>query len=79
MTEETKTVEKTKTTKRAEPDALKTGDFVSWNASGNRARGKITKIVRDGKIDVPSSSFVINGTPEDPAALIQIYRDGEST
>ena len=73
MTEEIQKVE------RAEPDALKTGDFVSWNASGGRARGKITRIVRDGKIDVPSSSFVINGTPEDPAALIQVYRNGEST
>ena len=67
------------TSERAAPDALKTGDFVSWNASGGRARGKITRVVRDGKIDVPSSSFVINGTPEDPAALIQVYRNGEST
>ena len=69
----------TKTKKRAAPDALEVGDFVSWNASGGRARGKITRIVRDGQIDVPSSEFVINGTPEDPAALIQIYRDGEET
>ena len=73
MTEEIQKVE------RAEPDALKTGDFVSWNASGGRARGKITKIVRDGQIDVPSSSFVINGTADNPAALIQIYRDSEAT
>ena len=29
---------------RAEPDALKTGDFVSWNSAGGRARGKIIKI-----------------------------------
>jgi len=64
---------------RAAPDALKTGDFVAWNASGGRARGKITRIVRDGEIDVPSSSFVIKGTPENPAALIQVYRNGEST
>ena len=71
--------EDTKTQQRAEPDALKVGDFVSWNASGGRARGKITRIVRDGQIDVPSSSFVINGTAEDPAALIQIYRNGEET
>ena len=69
----------TKTKKRAAPDALKVGDFVRWNASGGTARGKITRIVRDGQIDVPSSEFVINGTPEDPAALIQIYRDGEET
>ena len=32
---------------RAEADELKVGDFVSWNASGNRAQGKITKVVRD--------------------------------
>jgi len=64
---------------RAAPDALKTGDFVSWNSPGGRARGKITRVERNGKIDVPGSTFVINGTPEDPAALIAIYRDGEET
>ena len=69
----------TKTKKRAAPDALEVGDFVRWNASGGTARGKITQIERDGQIDVPSSEFVINGTAEDPAALIQIYRDGEET
>ena len=25
------------------------------------------------------SSFVINGTPDDPAALLQVYRNGEAT
>ena len=64
---------------RAEPDALKVGDFVSWNTSGGRARGKIARVVRDGKIDVPSSNFVITGTADDPAALINVYRDGEKT
>ena len=58
---------------------LKVGDFVSWNASGGRARGVIEKIVRDGKIDVPSSSFVINGTKDDPAALICVYRKAANT
>ena len=73
MTEETKTVE------RAEPDALSVGDFVSWNSSGGRARGKIDRITRDGSIDVPDSSFTITGTADDPAALITLYRDGEAT
>ena len=68
-----------KTKKRAAPDALSTGDFVRWNSSGGTARGKITRIVRDGQIDVPDSEFTINGTEDDPAALIQIYRDGEET
>ena len=49
-----------KTKKRAAPDALSTGDFVRWNASGGTARGKITRIVRDGQIDVPDSEFTIN-------------------
>ena len=64
---------------RAAPDALSTGDFVSWNSSGGRAKGKIIKIVRDGSINVPNSDFTITGTPDDPAALIQIYRSGEPT
>jgi HK97 family phage major capsid protein/HK97 family phage prohead protease len=58
---------------------LKTGDFVSWSSSGGTARGKIDRIVRDGSIDVPDSSFTITGTADDPAALITLYRDGEAT
>ncbi len=64
---------------RAMPDGLKVGDFVSWNSSGGRARGKIIKIQRDGTINVPDSDFVITGTSDDPAALIQVYRSGEPT
>jgi HK97 family phage major capsid protein/HK97 family phage prohead protease len=65
------------TEQRAEPDALSVGDFVSWNSSGGRARGKIEQIERDGSIDVPDSEFTVNGTEEDPAALIQVYREGD--
>ena len=53
---------------RAEPGDLKVGDFVSWNSSGGRARGRIDRVVRDGTIDVPDSSFTIAGTEDDPAA-----------
>jgi hypothetical protein len=56
---------------------LKVGSFVSWNSSGGTARGKIVRIVRDGKINVPDSSFTINGTEDDPAVLIQLYRAGK--
>jgi hypothetical protein len=59
---------------RAKPSDLKVGDYVSWNSSGGRARGEIQEIVTDGTIDVPNSSVSITGTPDDPAALIQIYR-----
>ena len=62
---------------RAEPDALSVGDFVSWGASGGTARGRIVRIVRDGEINVPDSSFTITGTEDDPAALIRIYREND--
>ena len=63
--------------KRAAPDALSVGDFVSWDSSGGRARGRIEKIERDGEINVPDSDFTITGTEDDPAALIRLYRMGE--
>jgi HK97 family phage prohead protease len=55
------------------------GDYVSWNSSGGRANGLIEEIERDGTINVPDSDFTVNGTAEDPAALICLYRDGEKT
>ena len=64
---------------RAAPDALEVGDFVSWNSSGGRARGEIIRVERDGTINVPDSDFSITGTPDDPAALIVLYRGGEET
>jgi len=62
---------------RALPDELEVGDFVSWRASGGRARGKITKIRLEGELTAPESDFTISGTPDDPAALIQIYEQTE--
>jgi HK97 family phage prohead protease len=62
---------------RAEPNALEVGDFVSWGASGGRARGRIVRIVRNGTINVPNSDFNIEGTEDDPAALIRIYREND--
>jgi hypothetical protein len=59
--------------------SVSTGDMVSWNSSGGTASGKVVRIVRDGKINVPDSSFTIEGTEDDPAALIQLYRDGKPT
>lgn len=53
---------------------VKRGDSVSWNSSGGTARGKVTKVIRDGSEQVPNSSFTITGTPDDPAALIRLYR-----
>jgi len=62
---------------RAAPDELEVGDFVRWQSSGGTAQGRITRIVRDGQIDVPDSDFTINGEEDDPAALIRIYRESD--
>jgi HK97 family phage major capsid protein len=64
---------------RAAPDALKVGDFVSWNTAGGRARGKIESIERDGTINIPDSDFTVTGSEDDPAALIRVYRGGEES
>jgi len=62
---------------RAEPDELEVGDFVRWESGGGTAQGRIERIERDGTINVPDSSFTINGEEDDPAALIRIYQEGE--
>ena len=60
-------------------NSVRVGDMVSWNSSGGTARGKVVRVVRNGKIKVPNSSFTITGTPEDPAVAIRLYRDGKPT
>lgn len=62
---------------RAEPDELNEGDFVSWNSSGGPAHGRIEHIMREGTLGVPGSSFSIEASAEDPAALIRIYRPSD--
>lgn len=56
--------------------AAKRGDFVSWNSSGGMARGKIIRVENNGSIDIPNSEFKVEGTPDNPALLIQIWREG---
>jgi len=67
------------TAERAAPDALKEGDFVSWDSSGGRARGRIEHVMREGTLGVPGTEFSIDASEEDPAALIRIYREGDAT
>ena len=55
------------------------GSMVSWNSSGGTATGKIVRIIRNGKYNVPNSDFTVTGTPEDPAAVVRVYKDGKPT
>jgi HK97 family phage prohead protease len=64
---------------KAAPTDLKVGDFVEWNSSGGKARGRIEHIMREGVLGIPDSSFSIEATKEDPAALIRIYRNEAET
>jgi HK97 family phage major capsid protein len=74
---ETTEGEEMKTEVRAEPDGLSVGDYVQWDSSGGSAYGRIDRIERDGSINVPDSDFTVNGDADDPAALIEVYREGE--
>ena len=55
------------------------GSIVSWNSSGGRARGKITRIIRSGTYNVPGTDVSLNASKDDPVAVIRLYRDGEPT
>jgi len=74
---ETTEGEEMETEVRAEPDGLSVGDYVQWDSSGGSAYGRIDRIERDGSINVPDSDFTVNGDADDPAALIEVYREGE--
>lgn len=52
------------------------GDFVSWGSSGGTARGRVEHVMREGTLGIPDSDFKIEATPDDPAVLIRIWRDG---
>lgn len=60
---------------RAAPGAVAEGDFVSWDSSGGRARGRIDHVMDYGTLDIPDTDFTIDATEEDPAALITVYEE----
>jgi HK97 family phage portal protein len=60
---------------RASPGAVAEGDFVSWDSSGGRARGRIDHVMDYGTLDIPGTDFKIDATEEDPAALITLYEE----
>jgi hypothetical protein len=58
---------------------IREGDMVSWQSSGGTARGKVVHVMDYGTLDIPNSSFKIKGEKDDPAVLIQLYRDDKPT
>jgi hypothetical protein len=58
---------------------LKVGDAVSWKTADQNPRGRIREIVRNGGKTVPGTSFILQGTQEDPGYIIEIFekKDGK--
>ncbi len=67
-----------KSEQRAEPNELAVGDFVRWSSSGGNAYGRIIQVETDGELEA-DSGFIVNGTEDDPAALIRLYRYDSET
>ena len=61
---------------RAAAGDVKVGTFVSWSSSGGKAQGKVEQIVTDGTAK-SSEGFEIEGTKDEPAIVIRIYKEGE--
>lgn len=59
--------------------SVRVGQMVSWNSSGGRATGKVKRIITSGSYNVPGTNVTVNGTEDDPAAIIALYRNGEPT
>jgi len=57
---------------KSEMYAMGVGSMVKWGSSGGTAMGKVVGIVKNG--NVPGIPVKITGSPDDPAARIQIYR-----
>ena len=55
-------------------DSVKVNDFVEWDNVGGEARGRVIRVMREGTLNVPDSSFKIKAEVDDPAVLIQLYR-----
>lgn len=60
-------------------NSVKQGDMVSWNSSGGTARGRVVRVIRTGELPVPNTKFKIKAEEDNPAVLIQLYRDGKET
>ena len=60
-------------------DSVRVGQMVSWNSSGGTAKGKVKRIITSGSYNVPGTDVTINGSEENPAVVITLYRDGKAT
>lgn len=60
---------------RALPEELTEGDYVMWFNGNELMQGEIKEIQFDGELLVPNTNEIMLGTPFNPAALIQVYKE----
>jgi len=60
---------------RALPEELNEGDYVMWFNGDELMQGEIKEIEFDGELLVPNTNEIMIGTPFNPAALIQVYKE----
>lgn len=64
--------------------SIKVGDFVSYAVNKDPdpltyAKGKVTKVDREGKVSLPGTSESKEATAEDPVATLEVYREVEDS
>ena len=57
---------------RASQARIGEGSFVSWDSSGGRARGKVTKVVTKGAAS-SSAGYTLEATADAPVFVVRIY------
>jgi HK97 family phage prohead protease len=63
--------------KRAEPDGLKVGDFVLGVRLAAALKARLRKSFVTARLTYLTAKSLIKGEEDNPAALIQIYREGD--
>ena len=59
---------------KAKPEDLKIDSYVSWNASGGVARGKIVDVRTEGEVNSSLGGYTLTGTQDDPAYVIELIQ-----
>jgi hypothetical protein len=58
-----------------QPGDVRVGSFVEWDWQDGTAQGQIERIVTEGQLEVPGTDTVINADEDNPAALIESWRE----
>jgi len=59
--------------------SFRAGSIVTWHHRGGQATGKIVKIIKKGKLQIPNSSVTLQANQDQPVALIQLIKKDELT